>query len=71
MASAVTVRWSIGTVDCELRMKGDRGELALRQQDVIIASATVTSAAAAYQWAADHVAGAEAPGKGGQRTGTG
>ena len=70
MASAVTVRWRIETVDCELRMQGDRGQLALRHQGVIIARATVTSAKAAHEWAADHIAHLEPPSKADQGTGT-
>jgi hypothetical protein len=52
MGASVTLRWRVSGVDCELQMQGATGEVCLRRDGKVIASATVPSAAAAYDWAA-------------------
>jgi hypothetical protein len=55
MDSAITVRWSLEGVNCELRMKDGAGDLFLIENGTVIAHARVPSAEAAYRWAAERV----------------
>lgn len=55
MDSAITVRWSLESVNCELRMKDGAGDLFLIENGTVIAHAMVPSAEAAYRWAAERV----------------
>jgi hypothetical protein len=55
MSSAVTLRWSLQDVNCELRINDGVGDLSLIENGIVIAHATVPSAEAAYQWASERV----------------
>jgi hypothetical protein len=51
MGASVTLRWRVSGVECEFLITGATGQVCLRRDGKIIASATVPSAAAAYDWA--------------------
>ena len=52
MGASVTLRWRVSGVECEFQKQGATGRVCVRQDGKVIASATVPSWAAAYDWAA-------------------
>ena len=70
MGAAVTLRWRVSGGECELRMQGATGQVCLRRDGKVVASGTVPSAAAAYDWAARHADIFEGESQGDRRTGS-
>ena len=71
MSSAVTLRWSLQGVNCELRINDGVGDLRLIGTGIVIAHATVPSAEAAYRWASERVDALTTSRTGAGRTATG
>ena len=53
MGAAVRLSWKQGRFDCHLRMEENVHQIKLVDNGVVVASATVPSASAAFEWAAE------------------
>ena len=56
MGALIRVRWQVLVFECELLMGTEGGQLCLSKNGVVLSRTSVTSAAAAYAWAATEAA---------------